>query len=205
MRASTRTRSIGRRLSGVFGVQVLPERRYLRMPPAARFHRRVFRTRRGTGSESARPGWVTARLISGSNGEVSLFGSTTDAGGNILVAGLRTAANFYDDVFLRKYSPVGVVLSEHQYGTPMHDSADSLSAGIDGSVWVAGSTEGTFPGNASRGGRDAFVMKLDPTGTIVWTRQFGSVGGQDVFLASLDASGNMMRVRQVGTNATEEL
>jgi uncharacterized protein (UPF0548 family) len=59
-------------------------------------------------------------------------------------------------------------------GRPSDEFAQSVDS--DGNVYVAGQTEGTFPGQTSSGGYDAFVRKYDASGTEQWTRQFGTTG-----------------------------
>ncbi len=46
----------------------------------------------------------------------------------------------------------------------------------DGNLLVAGQVCGTLTGQSSTGNCDAFVKKYTPSGTVVWTRQFGSTG-----------------------------
>jgi hypothetical protein len=53
------------------------------------------------------------------------------------------------------------------------DVASAVAVDSNGDVYVAGYTQGTLDG-ANAGGWDAFVRKLDATGAIAWTHQFGS-------------------------------
>ena len=48
-----------------------------------------------------------------------------------------------------------------QFGSASEDFAWSVSVGSDGSVLVAGYTQGTLPGQSSAGFQDAFVRKYD--------------------------------------------
>ncbi len=64
-----------------------------------------------------------------------------------------------NDAFVRKYDAAGTVLWTQQFGTSTNDYARSVSVGSDGSVLVAGSTNGSLVGT-SAGGYDAFVMAL---------------------------------------------
>jgi hypothetical protein len=45
---------------------------------------------------------------------------------------------------------------------------------VDGAIYVAGRTEGSFDGQLSSGGWDAFLTKYDANGNKAWTRLFGS-------------------------------
>ncbi|MDI6733188.1 MAG: fibronectin type III domain-containing protein [Planctomycetota bacterium] len=79
------------------------------------------------------------------------------------------------DAFVRKYTHDGTtVLWTKQFGTSAYDYAWAISADSSG-IYVTGQTNGTFPGQTSAGGADAFVIKLDPnSGTVLWTKQFGT-------------------------------
>lgn len=60
-----------------------------------------------------------------------------------------------------------------QFGTDGSDLGSAVAADSD-LVYVVGSTDGTFEGATDRGERDVFARAFDPTGTVVWTEQFGS-------------------------------
>jgi hypothetical protein len=64
-----------------------------------------------------------------------------------------------DDAFIRKYNSDGDEVWTRQFGTSGADFARGVSADSSG-VYVAGSTEGTFPGETSLGRIDAFLAKL---------------------------------------------
>ncbi len=76
-----------------------------------------------------------------------------------------------------------------QFGSegPANDTASAADA--DGNVYVAGTTAGTFPGQTSAGGSDAFVRKYDSSGTELWTRQFGTSSSERATGISVDGSG----------------
>ena len=65
----------------------------------------------------------------------------------------------YFDAFARKYDHEGTEVWTHQFGTDAYDNAYGIS--VDSSVvYVAGETEGAFPGQTYLGSQDAFVAKL---------------------------------------------
>jgi hypothetical protein len=92
------------------------------------------------------------------------------------------------DAFVRRYDPGGSALWTSQFGGPGVDQALALATDGTG-VYVAGFTDGTLPGRRSNGGRDAFVARLGPDGTPIWTNQFGTAGDDEVFGIALDADG----------------
>ena len=97
------------------------------------------------------------------------------------------------DVFVRKYDASGTEIWTRQFGTSLFEFTSNISVDPSG-VYVAGSTQGEFPGQSSSGATDAFVRKYDLNGNEVWTRQFGtasseSVGGVVVQAAAIYVTG----------------
>lgn len=70
------------------------------------------------------------------------FPSQTNAGG--------------EDAFLAKFDKKGNMLWVKQFGTSFDDEVYSISADSSG-LYLAGFTSGTFPGQTSSGGADAFL------------------------------------------------
>ena len=92
------------------------------------------------------------------------------------------------DVFVRKYDEDGTEQWTRQFGTTSTDTAFDIFVDA-GSVFLAGLTAGTFDGQINAGGEDALLLKLDPDGNELWTRQFGSSSDDRVSGVSVDASG----------------
>ena len=70
--------------------------------------------------------------------------------------------------------PVYPVHWARQFGTSSGDNGFSLAVGTDGSVVVAGVTNGNLGGQTSNGASDAFVVKYDADGNELWTRLLGT-------------------------------
>src|SRR5689334_8917885 len=67
------------------------------------------------------------------------------------------------DAFIRKFDLSGRELWTQQFGTSASDEATSVNS--DGnSIYVTGSTDGQFPGEAAFGGTDGFLRKYDVSG-----------------------------------------
>jgi len=67
----------------------------------------------------------------------------------------------------------------------------ALAVDSKGFVYVAGSTSGSLLGQAHAGEEDAFLAKFDPSGKLLWVRQFGSPLGDGIFALATDKSGNV--------------
>ncbi|HEX8106645.1 MAG TPA: hypothetical protein VF516_02905 [Kofleriaceae bacterium] len=65
-------------------------------------------------------------------------------------------------------------------GSTWNDEADAIAAdNSDCAIYLAGDTVNVLPGATSFGGQDAFLIRYNSSGSVVWTRQFGSLLGSD--------------------------
>ena len=96
------------------------------------------------------------------------------------------------DAFVRKYSPDGTELWTRQLGSPAPDVATRVAVDGAGNIIVAGRTMGSLPGQTRAGYNDAFVRKLSPEGTELWTRQFGSTLFSEALGVAVDGTGNII-------------
>lgn len=73
--------------------------------------------------------------------------------------------------------------------------AQDGSAGIardgNGHVFVAGSTNGSFPGLSHAGGSDVVVVQFDVSGAVQWIRQLGTAGADYTRAIATDGDGNV--------------
>lgn len=76
------------------------------------------------------------------------------------------------DVIIRKYHEEGDLLWARQFGTYQRDWSLDYVLDSAGNSYILGFTEGALAG--SRGQRDCFLRKYNSSGTVLWTRQFGT-------------------------------
>ncbi|HEX4860151.1 MAG TPA: hypothetical protein VFV07_02875, partial [Rhizomicrobium sp.] len=64
-------------------------------------------------------------------------------------------------------------------GTGASDKGNALTVGADGTIYLAGTTSGTFAGQTRNipSVDNMFVSALNPNGTVQWTRQYGGADG----------------------------
>src|SRR6185437_12901129 len=77
-------------------------------------------------------------------------------------------------------------------GTSGTDKAGGLTVGSDGTVYLVGTTSGTFAGQtrASTGKNNLFVSAISGSGSIAWTQQYGGTSGQSTGMSiAIDANG----------------
>jgi uncharacterized protein (TIGR03437 family) len=121
----------------------------------------------------------------------------TDASGNVYVVGSTSSPDFPTvnaiqahlgggwDAFLTKMSPAGEILFSTYLGGAGADFASGVAVDPAGNVYVTGSTfSADFPTAAPlqsglRGKRDAFVLKINPAGRLVYSTYLGGSGDSE--------------------------
>ncbi len=118
-------------------------------------------------------------------GGVVLTGTLTGALGDTLERGEA-------DAFVAKYSADGQEQWLQRYGTTGADGVSAVTVGDDGTVYLAGTTPSGIDGEASGGGKDAYIRGMSADGELLWTRQFGGEGDQEATAIALDDAGNVV-------------
>ncbi len=128
---------------------------------------------------------------------------TTDVNGNTYVTGyfdspaiaFGTTTLQNAGGFVVKYSPSGNVLWAQRVG----DYGNSVSTDTSGNVFVVGYfnsstiTLGTTTlTNSGSNNNDIFIVKYDPTGSVLWAKSAGGTSGKIGHCSSTDPSGNVL-------------
>ena len=103
-----------------------------------------------------------------------------------------------DTIFVVKYNASGVV----QWATRMGGSIRCISADASGNVLIGGTytnnpltifnADGTTFGTlANSGGNDAFIVKINPTGTVQWATRISGTGFDECRGITADSTGNI--------------
>jgi hypothetical protein len=159
----------------------------------------------------------------GTSSDEDMYSSVSADGlGNVYISGctfgsLSGTNAGSGDAFLAKYNAAGSLAWCRQLGTSSYDVSNGVSTDKLGNVYISGVTGGDL-GGASAGGWDTFISKYDASGSLVWSRQFGTSGGDyntgvsadglgnvyvtgyndGVFTVKYDSSGNLVWSRQLG-------
>ncbi|MDD5259661.1 MAG: SBBP repeat-containing protein [bacterium] len=132
----------------------------------------------------------------GSPGLDNLQGIACDPAGNICITGFTEAAlggNRHiggTDMFVAKYDADGRELWTRQLGSAESDQGAALACDRVGNIYVTGHTYGSFEGKTNAGGADIFLIKLEPSGKILWIKQFGSSESDYGLSVTSDNDGN---------------
>jgi hypothetical protein len=127
------------------------------------------------------------RLLGSNGGDLSLS-VTTGLDGAIYMSGVTYGPldgqtnNGFSDAFLTKYSPDGVKQWTRLLGTIRSEWGDAVTTGLDGAIYIGGSTRGSLDGQTNNGSSDALLTKYSPDGVKQWTRLLGT-SADDLSLA----------------------
>jgi hypothetical protein len=95
------------------------------------------------------------------------------------------------DGFVTKYAADGTKKWTRMAGGTGWDQANSVATAVDGSVYVAGFTDGNIDGQANLGNWDGFVTKYAADGTKQWTRLAGGNGLDQAYSVATAADGSV--------------
>lgn len=85
----------------------------------------------------------------------------------------------------------GARLWSQQIGLPeIDESLNAIATDRSGNVYVTGTTPATLTGT-SAGSSDIIVIKYDPSGQLVWTKQFGTAASDGASAMTTDPCGNV--------------
>src|SRR5215469_3675162 len=121
--------------------------------------------------------------IAVSNGQVYVSGTTSN--GNLTAGGAATVTASSSgglDAFVFGLTDNGTSATAGNVsyvGTSGSDTGGDVTVGSDGTVYLTGSTTGTFAGQSRnvQNVTNAFAAAITPGGTVSWTRQFGGAQG----------------------------
>ncbi len=128
------------------------------------------------------------------------FNTTSDFDPDTAVYNLTPFGS--DDIFVSKLDSLGSFIWVKQIGGSMSDWPYSIVVDGLSNIYITGRFEGTAdfdpgPGNynlTSFGNSDVFVCKLDPSGDLLWVKQFGGSLVEAGRSVTLDVHGNIYTI-----------
>ncbi|TMI23363.1 hypothetical protein E6H19_06845 [Candidatus Bathyarchaeota archaeon] len=119
------------------------------------------------------------------------FSIQTTPDGGFVVAGITNgyAVNglIAGDFWVFKIGATGDVVWQHAYGGPGADYAISIAKTSDNGFVVAGWTN-----SFGAGGNDAWVLRLDNTGRVIWQKAYGGKGDDVAFSVGQTSDGGFI-------------
>ncbi|KZR83591.1 SBBP repeat-containing protein [Prochlorococcus marinus] len=95
------------------------------------------------------------------------------------------------DAFLSKFDTDGNRKWTKLFGTSGNDVGNAITTASDGSVYIAGSTQGDLDGQLNSGERDAFLTKYDADGNKQWTQLSGTSGSDSAKALTIGSDGSI--------------
>lgn len=139
------------------------------------------------------------KCFGGSNDDYGLTVLET-AEGKFLIGGITNSTdgqvsdNHGDfDILILKLSHSGNLLSKHCYGGSQYDEIDVMLLNNSGDIFFTGQTtsnDGQVIGN--HGGQDAWVVKLNSAGNVVWSRTLGGSADDSGYASTITNDGNIV-------------
>lgn len=144
----------------------------------------------------------------GGTGYDELTSLTTDANGNLYVAGnfyspaiafgstILSNTNGYGDIFILKYNSVGNAVWSKKAGGTNYDTVRSMEADTNGNVYITGSFESptlTFGATTltNAGSSNVFLTKYNTSGTVVWAKGAGNTNSNFATDLTLNTNGDI--------------
>jgi len=145
-------------------------------------------------------------LVSGT-GTDAVSGTAVAPDGSVYVVGASSSTTLNSqagqggtDAFLIKYSGSGSVLWTTRIGGTGADSAAAVAVADNDAIYVVGTTNSpALQSQASNGGNDAFISRVNGAGVVQWTRLIGDAGEDFARAAAVGTDGHLY---VVGDSAT---
>jgi hypothetical protein len=137
-----------------------------------------------------------------------LNGIAVNPSGTILVAGwtdgsMSTASAGAIDLLIEAISPTGSTLWSTQLGGIGNDRPTAITATADNSFVVVGHTQSSFLGLTNAGNEDAFVIRLNASGDVLWARSITTPGLDHAYGVHTLPNGDILVTgRMAGTDWT---
>ena len=146
-------------------------------------------------------------IIFGTHLDTELNGITTDNFGNVYATG-RTEGDLFGqpnhgevgtmDIFLSKFDSSGNHLMTRLFGgenielNEEWEEGTAVTVDSSGDIFIVGHTSDDFNGQVRMGdNKDAFIVKMDKDGSIVWTRFISSLYEDKAYDVKTDGKGNV--------------
>jgi len=160
------------------------------------------------------------KTIGGPGDEIGFSLIQTSDGGYAIAGSTFSFGAGDEDVYVVKLDANGNLQWTKTIGGPKREWGSSLTQTADGGYAIAGTTT-----SFGAGGEDVYVVKLDASGNLQWTKTIGGkkedagisliqtsdggyaiagytksfgAGGEDVYVVKLDASGNLQWTKTIG-------
>lgn len=156
------------------------------------------------GSEGTFEDVSTAIAVDNSGNVYSggFFQSTTMSFGSLTLT--NQSNTYYHDAFIVKYNPSGNILWGKSFGSSLHEDLRDVAIDAAGNSYILGefaSQSVTFGSTVltNNGASDIFLLKLDPSGNVLWAKSIGGTGTETANALALDTNGDILLLSNFGS------
>lgn len=127
---------------------------------------------------------------------------TTDASGNVFIAGYSNGVGTYDDIRLLKYNSSGVLQLDITYNGPTSqlDKAEAIWVSPSGDIFLAGYTDSDPDVNVNN--YDYIILKYNSLGILQWVASYNGLGNGSDKAFKINAIGNRLYVSGTSFNGS---
>jgi gliding motility-associated-like protein len=116
-------------------------------------------------------------------------------------------SNGNTDAYIAKYDATGNILWLKQFGGNFADKAVDIAIGSDQNIAITGHffgtvTFGAFTLTSTNNTKDIFLLKLDPSGNVLWARKEGGNLSDESYKLTIDNQNNILLTGSFQGNAT---
>ena len=126
---------------------------------------------------------------------VVIAGQFASGGGGVSFGGAALVSAGGNDVVVAKYNSAGAHQWSKRFGSTGSDVGSGIGTDSSGNVYVIGNFAGTVNFGGSNlvgvGGSDIFLVKLNSSGTHVWSKMFGGTGNENGLAIAVKADGTL--------------
>lgn len=131
--------------------------------------------------------WNPATHSWGGAGNDSAADVALDSSGNVYLAGTTNSFGAGgNDVLVLKFDSTGAFQWARTWGGTGDDHAYAIGVGPDGFLYVTGGTN-----SYGTGWYDAFLLKLDTSGNLIWSKTWGGSSFEQGYDLAFDPTGNI--------------
>jgi hypothetical protein len=125
------------------------------------------------------------------DGGIAITGTTESNDGDLAGMGHHGLK----DMWVLKLNSNGDLIWQKMLGGSFDESSHTITVAADGNILIAGyaeSTDGDLAGSTMRGFHDAWMVKLNNTGTVLWKKTFGGNGNESIHSIVSTADGGII-------------
>lgn len=145
---------------------------------------------------------VWTKTVDGTNENDEGLAITTDAAGNVYVAGYSNGSGTFDDGMLLKFNSAGALQFNivYNYAASQLDKFVSVAVSATGDIYVTGYSDADV--NPITTNYDIITLKYNALGLLQWVTRYAGAGGGDDKANKIVLAGNALYVTGYVSNGT---